>query len=204
MTSHFSSLLIFYFKQICKILQIIQSILKQMICWVYSIDFYSGIRSIDSALRQVCWGSGFVTAQHNILSTQWFFTKFRAKILLANILCNNIEIQSPNLLLGCNFPLFLFLICFYKFENLFFPDSKENDVIDELQKKQTSMVMNLKTVVKSKESGAMSGSSGGETAQSDAGDNSKKRKQNAFLVEVQERAEVRNTLYRNSCKLMMT
>ena len=32
MTSHFSSLLIFYFKQICKILQIIQSILKQMIC----------------------------------------------------------------------------------------------------------------------------------------------------------------------------
>lgn len=70
------------------------------------------------------------------------------------------------------------------------PDSKENDVIDELQKKQTSMVMNLKPVVKSKESGAMSGSSGGETAQSDAGDNSKKRKQNAFLVEVQERAEV--------------
>lgn len=118
---------------------------------------------------------------------------------MANILCNNIEIQSPNLLLGCNFPLFLFLICFYKFENLFFPDSKENDVIDELQKKQTS----LKSVVKSKESGAMSGSSGGETAQSDAGDNSKKRKQNAFLVEVQERAEVRNTLYRNSSKLMM-
>ena len=122
---------------------------------------------------------------------------------MANILCNNIETQSPNLLLGCNFPLFLFLICFYKFENFFFPDSKENDVIDELQKKQTSMVMNLKSVVKSKESGAMSGSSGGETAQIDSGDNSKKRKQNAFLVEVQERAEVRNTLYRNSCKLMM-
>lgn len=88
-------------------------------------------------------------------------------------------------------------------KTFFFPDSKENDVIDELQKKQTSVVMNLKSVVKSKESGAMSGSSGGETAQSDAGDNSKKRKQNAFLVEVQERAEVRNTLYRNSCKLMM-
>lgn len=85
----------------------------------------------------------------------------------------------------------------------FFPDSTENDVIDELQKKQTSMVMNLKSVVKSKESSAMSGSSGGKTAQSDSGDNSKKRKQNAFLVEVQERAEVRNTMYRNSCKLMM-
>ena len=66
------------------------------------------------------------------------------------------------------------------------------------------MVMNLKCVVKSKESGTMSGSSRGETAQSDSGDNSKKRKQNAFLVEVQERAEVRNTLYINSCKLMVT
>lgn len=64
--------------------------------------------------------------------------------------------------------------------------------------------MNLKSVVKSKKSSAMSGSSGGETAQSDLGDNSKKRKQNAFLVEVQERAEVRNTLYINSCNVMMT
>ena len=96
------------------------------------------------------------------------------------------------------------MICFYKFESHVFSDSKENDVIDELQKKQTSLVMNLKSVVKSKVSGAMSGSSRGETAQSDSGDNSKKRKQNDFLVEVQERAEVRNTLFINSCKLIMT
>lgn len=67
-------------------------------------------------------------------------------------------------------------------------DSKQNDVINELQRKQTSLVMNLKSVVKTKEPPVSS--SGGETTQSDTGDNSKKRKQNSFLVEVQERAEV--------------
>ena len=64
--------------------------------------------------------------------------------------------------------------------------------------------MNLKSVVKTKEPPVSS--SGGETTQSDTGDNSKKRKQNSFLVEVQERAEVSNILYikflnNNECKL---
>ena len=67
---------------------------------------------------------------------------------------------------------------------ILFQDSKQDDVINELQKKQTSLVMNLKSVVRTKSS------PGDLPAQSDTGDNSKKRKQNSFLVEVQERAEV--------------
>ena len=61
-------------------------------------------------------------------------------------------------------------------------------MINELQKKQTSLVMNLKSVARTKE--PTKSSQGDAPTQSDTGDNSKKRKQNSFLVEVQERAEV--------------
>lgn len=63
-------------------------------------------------------------------------------------------------------------------------------MINELQKKQASLVMNLKSVVRTKEPSTKSSQEDGIT-QNDTGDNSKKRKQDSFLVEVQERAEVR-------------
>lgn len=70
-------------------------------------------------------------------------------------------------------------------------------MIGELQKKSTSLVMNLRSVVKTKESEP---SQGDETLQNDPdGDSSnkavpQKRKQDSFLVEVQERAEVLYTV----------
>ena len=77
-------------------------------------------------------------------------------------------------------------------------DSKQDAVIGELQKKSTSLVMNLKSVVKTKElpTNTIASSQGDATLQNDgAGDSSnkavsQKRKQDSFLVEVQERAEV--------------
>lgn len=70
-------------------------------------------------------------------------------------------------------------------------------MIGELQKKSTSLVMNLRSVVKTKESEP---SQGDATLQNDHdGDSSnkavpQKRKQDSFLVEVQERAEVLYTV----------
>ena len=71
-------------------------------------------------------------------------------------------------------------------------------MIGELQKKSTSLVMNLKSVVKTKESPtkAITSSLRDTALQNDHdGDSSnkavsQKRKQDSFLVEVQERAEV--------------
>ena len=63
-------------------------------------------------------------------------------------------------------------------------------MINELQKRQASLVMNLKSVVRTKEPSTKFSQEDG-TTQNDTGDNSKKRKQDSFLVEVQERAEVR-------------
>lgn len=71
-------------------------------------------------------------------------------------------------------------------------------MIGELQKKSTSLVMNLKSVVKTKESPTKAiASSLRDTALQNDHDGdcsnkavSQKRKQDSFLVEVQERAEV--------------
>ena len=85
----------------------------------------------------------------------------------------------------------LYFICHTK-------DSKQDAVIGELQKKSTSLVMNLKSVMKTKESSSktIASSQRDATLQNDGdGDSSnkamsQKRKQDSFLVEVQERAEV--------------
>ncbi|KAL9980202.1 hypothetical protein ACROYT_G008757 [Oculina patagonica] len=75
------------------------------------------------------------------------------------------------------------------------PDTKQDALIGELQKRSTSLVMNLKSVVKTKDSPTKISTSSQKDAslQNDEVDNSKvsqKRKQDSFLVEVQERAEV--------------
>lgn len=72
---------------------------------------------------------------------------------------------------------------------------KQDALIGELQKKSTSLVMNLKSVAKTKNSPTKTTASSSSDAalQNDEGDGSKvsqKRKQDSFLVEVQERAEV--------------
>ena len=75
-------------------------------------------------------------------------------------------------------------------------------MIGELQKKSASLVMNLKSVVKTKESSTetVASSQRDATLQDDLnGDSSnkavpQKRKQDSFLVEVQERAEVLYTV----------
>lgn len=81
----------------------------------------------------------------------------------------------------------------------FTQDSKQDALIGELQKKSTSLVMNLKSVVKTKESPTKTTlfSQRDSTLQNDEEDSSskavsQKRKQDSFLVEVQERAEVHN------------
>lgn len=81
----------------------------------------------------------------------------------------------------------------------FTQDSKQDALIGELQKKSTSLVMNLRSVVKTKESPTKTTlfSQRDSTLQNDEEDSSskavsQKRKQDAFLVEVQERAEVHN------------
>lgn len=87
--------------------------------------------------------------------------------------------------------ILLYIICHTK-------DSKQDAVIGELQKKSTSLVMNLKSVVKTKESPTKTIASHQRDAtlqNDDDGDSSnksvpQKRKQDSFLVEVQERAEV--------------
>ena len=81
-------------------------------------------------------------------------------------------------------------------------DLKQDAVIGELQKKSTSLVMNLKSVVKTKESPTKTSVSSQRDAtllNDDDGDSSnkvvsQKRKQDSFLVEVQERAEVLYTV----------
>jgi len=85
----------------------------------------------------------------------------------------------------------LYIICHTK-------DSKQDALIGELQKKSTSLVMNLKSVVKTKESPTRTIASrqSDATVQNDGGGDSsnkvvpQKRKQDSFLVEVQGRAEV--------------
>lgn len=72
-------------------------------------------------------------------------------------------------------------------------------MIGELQKKSTSLVMNLKSVVKIKESPTKTSASNATLQNDDDGDTSskvvsQKRKQDSFLVEVQERAEVLYTV----------
>ena len=75
-------------------------------------------------------------------------------------------------------------------------------MIGELQKKSTSLVMNLKSVVKTKESPTKTvvSSQRDTTLQNDDEEDSsskavsQKRKQDSFLVEVQERAEVLYTV----------
>ena len=76
-------------------------------------------------------------------------------------------------------------------------------MIGELQKKSTSLVMNLKSVVKTKESPTktvVSSQRDAATLQNDDEEDSsskavsQKRKQDSFLVEVQERAEVLYTV----------
>lgn len=81
----------------------------------------------------------------------------------------------------------------------FTQDFKQDALIGELQKKSTSLVMNLKSVVKTKESPTKTTlfSQRDSTLQNDEEDSSskavsQKRKQDSFLVEVQERAEVHN------------
>ena len=81
-------------------------------------------------------------------------------------------------------------------------DLKQDAVIGELQKKSTSLVMNLKSVVKTKGSPTKTSVSSQRDAtlpNDDDGDSSnkvvsQKRKQDSFLVEVQERAEVLSTV----------
>ena len=70
-------------------------------------------------------------------------------------------------------------------------------MVGELQKKSAKLVMNLKSVAKRRDSPTKTGlsSQGDVTAENIEGDTSskgvsQKRKQDSFLVEVQERAEV--------------
>ena len=85
----------------------------------------------------------------------------------------------------------LYIICHTK-------DSKQDALIGELQKKSSSLVMNLKSVVKTKESPTrtiVSRQRDATLPNDGDGDSSnktvpQKRKQDSFLVEVQERAEV--------------
>lgn len=91
-------------------------------------------------------------------------------------------------------------------------DSKQEAMIGELQKKSASLVMNLKSVVKTKESSTetVASSQRDATLQDDLdGDSSnkavpQKRKQDSFLVEVQERAEVISKSARKAPETMVS